>query len=157
MLKNIIQELIRNLSEIEGIKYAAEDWGQLDYEQPPVQWPCALVDMQDIRFTQTGMGGLLAECTFTIQLADRSPQRVSARASAPQKDRTLQIFGIIDSIFQKIHTKESEEHSPFMLVNMKRANLPELQSYILTFKSQFRLNKPQQTAPLSGFHIRPKK
>lgn len=157
MLKKIIEELFQDLSSIEGIRYVAEDWGQLDYEQPPVQWPCALVDMQDVRYSQTGMGGLLADCTFTVQLTDQAPQRVSSRASDTQKERSLQIFGIIDRVIQDIHAKDSAEHSPFMLEGMQRVNLPELQSYVLTFKTQFRTDRPQATAPLTGFSIRTKR
>ena len=36
MLKDIIDELIKTLSEIKELRYVACDWGQLDYEQPPV-------------------------------------------------------------------------------------------------------------------------
>lgn len=32
MLKKIIEELFQDLSSIEGIRYVAEDWGQLDYK-----------------------------------------------------------------------------------------------------------------------------
>lgn len=49
MIKDIFQELIETLSGIKELRYVASDWGQLDYEQPPVQWPCALIDMPGLQ------------------------------------------------------------------------------------------------------------
>lgn len=156
MLKDLIEELIDRLGRIDGLRYVAEDWGQLDYEQPPVQWPCALIDIQDIRYSQTGAGGLLGECGFVIRLANRAPHRVSANAPKRQKDETLVLSGIIDQIFLSIHAEGSEKHSPFVLQSVQKVKEPDIQSYILSFATQFKIAKPQITAPLTGFHVRPK-
>lgn len=156
MLKELIEEIIDRLGGLGGLRYIAEDWGQLDYEQPPVQWPCALIDMQEVRCSQTGAGGLLCECEFSIQIAQRAPQRVSANAPDRLKDESLAFSAIIDRIFLKIHAEESENHSPFVLRDIRKVKEPDIQSYILSFATQFKIAKPQITVPLTGFHVRPK-
>ena len=51
-MKQIFLSIQNRLAEIEELSYIDKDWGQLQYEQPPVQWPCALIDVANIDYTQ---------------------------------------------------------------------------------------------------------
>lgn len=55
-MNELLQIISGRLSErVPGLKYVAEDWGQVDsYDDPPVEFPCALIDVQDIEFSDDG-------------------------------------------------------------------------------------------------------
>lgn len=143
MLKDIIDELIKTLSEIKELRYVACDWGQLDYEQPPVQWPCALIDIPEVRCSGLGGGSLMSEGTVTIQLTDRPAQRTSANAPKKQQGSHMVLFGIIDTVYERLHGVDAERHTPFVLKNVAKVNLIDLQSYIMTFTVGFKQHKPE--------------
>ena len=142
MIKDIIQELIETLSGIKELRYVATDWGQLDYEQPPVQWPCALIDMPGLRCSAIEGGSLMNEGTLTIQLVDRPPQRTSAQAPKKQQDGSMVLFGLIDRVYELLHGVDSAHHTPFVLKSVERVNLIDLQSYTMTFAVGFKTHKP---------------
>ncbi|MDE5703364.1 MAG: hypothetical protein K2H70_00930 [Bacteroidales bacterium] len=142
MIKDIFQELIETLSGIKELCYVASDWGQLDYEQPPVQWPCALIDMPGLQCGELSGGSLMATGTVTVQLVDRPPQHTSARAPKAQQDAGLILFDLIDRVYESLHAVDSESHTPFVLKSIERVNLIDLQSYTMTFAVGFKQHKP---------------
>lgn len=142
MIKDIFQELIETLSGIKELRYVASDWGQLDYEQPPVQWPCALIDMPGLQCGELSGGSLMATATVTVQLVDRPPHRTSAQAPKKQQADGMVLFGLIDQVYEKLHAVGSESHTPFVLKSIERVNLIDLQSYTMTFAVGFKQHKP---------------
>ena len=55
-MKALLEKIQQQVSEIAELKYIDENWGQLDYYSPnmPVQFPCALIDVQQVQFTNLG-------------------------------------------------------------------------------------------------------
>ena len=119
MLKDLLQELIETLSGIKELRYVATDWGQLDYEQPPVQWPCALIDIPGLQCSGLSGASLMNEGTVTIQLVNQPPQRTSARAPKAQQDANMVLFGLIDRIYELLHGVDSERHTPLVLKSVR--------------------------------------
>ena len=142
MLKDIMQELIETLSGIKELRYVAADWGQLDYEQPPVQWPCALIDMPGLQCSGLAGESLMNDATVTIQLVNQPPQRTSARAPKAQQDAGLVLFDLIDRVYESLHGVNSARHTPLVLKSVEKVNLIDLQSYIMTFSVGFKVHKP---------------
>lgn len=55
-MKDILQATIAQLNNIATLQYVDENWGQLDYysQQPPVKYPCCLVDVGTIAWVNQG-------------------------------------------------------------------------------------------------------
>ncbi|MCM1170102.1 MAG: hypothetical protein NC324_09230 [Bacteroides sp.] len=153
MLKDIVSEVMEALSGIKALRYVAEDWGQLNYEQPPVQWPCALIDVQGITCTNLGNGGLMGDCTFSVQLVNRPVQRTSAGAPKAQQAQNLLLFELIDGVLDVLHAREGECHSPFVLRETRKDNAIDLQGYTLTFVTSFKTERSLAPVRLSGANI----
>lgn len=149
MFKDIIQELIETLSGIKELRYVAADWGQLDYEQPPVQWPCALIDIPGLQCSGLSGESLLNNGTVTIQLVNKLPQRTSARAPKAQQDFGLVLFDLIDRVYESLHGVDSARHTPFVLKSVEKVNLIDLQSYIMTFSVGSKTHKPDTRTPVA--------
>ena len=55
-MKALLEKIQEKLSEVEGLKYIDENWGQLDYYSPnmPVQYPCVLIDIGQVQYSNLG-------------------------------------------------------------------------------------------------------
>ena len=61
-IKTILLAVQQRLAErVPELAYIDKNWGQLDYEAPPVKWPCALLDIDEVPFSQIGGGGQIAD------------------------------------------------------------------------------------------------
>ena len=67
-MKQIFLSIQNKLSEISTLKYIDKDWGQLQYDNPPVKSPCALIDLLNIDFKQKGLGHQQAEADIIITI-----------------------------------------------------------------------------------------
>ena len=57
-------------ARVPELAYIDKDWGQLSYEVPSVKWPCALLDVENVNYTQEGGGRQMADTQLTITVAD---------------------------------------------------------------------------------------
>lgn len=110
-MKTIIDNTQNRLITIDGLNYVDEDWGQLDYYSPnfPVQWPCALIDVTNAGFDNTGKDRRqdpqqrqMAEAYVTITIADIKITNTSGRAPIAQKDNGRSIWLLIDEIHKRL-------------------------------------------------------
>ena len=69
-MKEVFKDIQQRLRTIPEFRYIGEDWGQLNFEQPPVDWPCALIDLGNVDFSAAGMRSQQAEAVVNITIAD---------------------------------------------------------------------------------------
>lgn len=111
-MKELIQNTQERIAEVSELRYIDENWGQLDHYSPnmPVQWPCALIDVNNGRYSDIGrdnskdpvnrqMGGIRVE----IRIANLRMGNTSMQAPQSQKDLTWSIWDVIDDVHKKLH------------------------------------------------------
>ena len=101
-MKQILLSIQQRLTELTGLRYIDRDWGQLQYEQPPVQFPCALIDVANIDFTQQGRGAQLGEATVTVTIANINP--VPSSALAPDPAASYETIDLMEEVHQKLQS-----------------------------------------------------
>ena len=69
-MKHIFLQIQEKLGEVSALKYIDKDWNQLKFEQPPVKWPCALIDVTNISYSQMGQLWQMAEADVEITVAN---------------------------------------------------------------------------------------
>lgn len=100
-MKTFLEEIQTKLKE--KFAYVDENWGQLNLPQPPVKYPCALIDCDnavysnlgnDIRQTPT----LRQEATINIELTIATIKITNTSANAPQtqRDKAWLIYELIE-------------------------------------------------------------
>lgn len=101
----LIEDVRNRLTEIAGILYIDEDWGQLDEfsQNPPVRWPCALVDIVDAAPSNMGSKVQLIDCTVLIRLADTRLNKTSQKAPVAGRNNANSFFGLAQTVYQKLH------------------------------------------------------
>ena len=97
-MKALLEKIQQQVSEIAELKYIDENWGQLDYYSPnmPVQFPCALIDVQQVQFTNLGrdmskkpVQRQIGQVSIKITIANMRLSNSSMQAPRRQKEEVL--------------------------------------------------------------------
>ncbi|EKY22816.1 hypothetical protein [Capnocytophaga sp. oral taxon 326] len=111
-MKALLEKIQQKVSEIAELKHIDENWGQLDYYSPnmPVQYPCALIDVQQVQFTNLGkditkkpLQRQIGTVQIKITVANMRLTNSSMQAPRRQKEEVWAIWGIIEKIHQQLH------------------------------------------------------
>lgn len=111
-MKTLLEKIQQKVSEIAELKHIDENWGQLDYYSPnmPVQYPCALIDVQQAQFTNIGkditkkpLQRQIGTVQIKITVANMRLTNSSMQAPRRQKEEVWAIWGIIEKIHQQLH------------------------------------------------------
>lgn len=123
-MKQILQNIQEKLSEVSELKYIDEDWGQLDYynPNPPVKFPCCLIDIQNIDFSNIGQDfaqkprqrqkGVFS---LKISLADLKLTNTSLLSPKNQKENAWKIYEMAQKVHEKLHGFSPFENCSKML------------------------------------------
>lgn len=111
-MKALLEKIQQKISKIAELKYIDENWGQLDYYSPnmPVQFPCVLIDVQQVQFSNLGrdmskkpVQRQIGTVQIKITVANMRLSNSSMQAPRRQKEEVWAIWGIIEKIHQQLH------------------------------------------------------
>lgn len=140
-MKQIFLTIQNQLAGIANLKYIDKDWGQLQYEQPPVKWPCALIDVTNVDYVQQGRGAQLGNALICITVGNINP--VPSSASAPNRANSYATIDLLDEIHQKLQLmSDGSTFQPLMRTNLlKAAANGNYEVYQMTYKTAFVVQK----------------
>lgn len=140
-MKHIFLSIQDRLSEIPALQYIDKDWGQLQYEQPPVKWPCALLDVANADFKQLGGGFQQADAYITVTVANLNLVRSSAKA--PMRGHAYATIDLLEEIHQALQLFSDGRHfSPLMRTNLQKvAADKDMEVYVMTYRTAFVVEK----------------
>ena len=100
--------LQQKVAELKWIDY---DFGQLDlyHMRPPVQFPCALIEIELPETRDRGELSQQCRCTVTIRLAFEQPGQTNSKTPEPVKAKALSIFNILKKVHACMHGYGSGE------------------------------------------------
>lgn len=90
----------RLASLVSSLQYIDKNWGQLNIPQPPVKWPCCLIDLDSIDYSMATNGTRLAEASIILTIADHHTVRSSAQA--PAKANAYDILDLIEDVISAL-------------------------------------------------------
>lgn len=111
-MKEILQNIQDRLSQIKELKYIDEDWGQLSFfgDFPPVQFPCCLIDVSDVQYSNAGRDVMqtpqqrqIGSAQIRLTIAQLKLANTSLRSPQNQKDNAWAIFELLEEIHKKTH------------------------------------------------------
>lgn len=140
-MKHIFLSIQDRLSEIHGLQYIDKDWGQLQYEQPPVKWPCALLDVANADFKQMGRGFQQADVDITVTVANLNLVRSSSKA--PMRGNAYATIDLLEEIHQALQLFSDGRHfSPLIRTNLQKvAADKDMEVYVMTYRTSFVVEK----------------
>lgn len=141
MIKETLNAIEMVLKPIADIKYINEDWGQIDYySQPPVLWPCVLLDCEAVDYTTLGGNLQKGDGVVTIRVADyRNFQQANARTTT--SETRYEFFDLIDKIHKELQGLSSITFTPLDRRGLSRARRDDaIREFRLTYKFSFKDN-----------------
>ena len=143
-MKNIFLAIQDRLSEIPALKYIDKDWGQLRFENPPVKFPCALIDMANADFKQMGRGFQQAD-PFDIVITVADIRLMRSSAQAPRRENSYAVIDLLGDIHQALQLFSDGQHfSPMMRTNLQRVDMLDKEGaevYAMTYRTAFTVEK----------------
>lgn len=116
-MKELIDEPIKKLGQNPLFKYVDEDWGQLDFDQAPVKWPCVLVSIYSIDYDNIGIDRTampqnrqMGEAIVEFRIANLKLSPGNAKANPGQRGNSMKIHDIIQEVHKEIHGWRPHEH-----------------------------------------------
>lgn len=100
-----------NLGEVHEFNYVDEDWGQLDdySPHPPVKWPCVLIDIQGVDFSNIGSNRQAVPVlrqqgtgTIILKFANLKLTNSSGKAPLSQKQKAWSLLELVEEAHKKI-------------------------------------------------------
>lgn len=134
-MKEVFKDIQERLKTIPEFRYVGEDWGQLNFEQPPVDWPCALVDLGNAEFSSAGMKSQQVEAVVNITIADIRHQGVFSRLPSDQADKAFEIFDLIDKVNMLLHGTGGEHYSRLCRISLKKMLREDaVREFVMSYK-----------------------
>ncbi len=100
-MKQIFLAIQNRLSTmVPALRYIDKNWNQLNMPQPPVQWPCCLIDLDSIDYSQAAHLTRLAEASIRLTVADHHTVRSSAKA--PSKSNAYDILDVLENVIEAL-------------------------------------------------------
>ena len=140
MLGKILNDIQSRLMEkVPAIRYVDEDWGQLEYDQPPVQFPCALIDVDGFDFRQLGVLEQKGEGAIYVRIADMRLSNTSGQAPDNQKQQSAELHAILHDVFKALHGFTAGDYSAMIRQSIKRVRRTDtMREYLMTFATAYR-------------------
>lgn len=91
----------RLATQVGGLKYIDKDWKQLQMEHPPVKFPCALIDVENIHYTTVKENTQRAEAEMSVTVANLRLTRSSAQA--PNRLMAHETLRLMSEIHQALN------------------------------------------------------
>lgn len=131
ILNVILDKLAADVPELRWIDI---NLGQMATENPPVDYPCALIDVTDIDYTTAGMRRQVGEARIEIELyfIVRSP----SNAAAPEKMREQAFghFGTVKKVYKALEGVSGESFGGLNRVQVRRDKGYYPRSFTLVFR-----------------------
>ncbi|MBQ0016490.1 MAG: hypothetical protein KBT04_05860 [Bacteroidales bacterium] len=151
-MKQIMIDLQEYLMEVvPQLRHVDRNWNQLSYEQPPVRWPCALIDIEQIDATELRGGRQMATATVSVTLADQVlgrtgggmlPTAVATGATAAQRESVYALIDLCELVRRWLtnysgHTPGSEYQGLILQNITHQYSDKSYDVYKLTFSTAF--------------------
>lgn len=134
-MREIVEAVMLRLKEqVPELRWIDINLGQMNTETPPVDYPCALVDVGGINYqgltktTSRGTVRVEVELFFVV----RTPTNMSAPIS--MRETAFDTFDIVKKVDFALHGLETDEFYPMKRVSVGRNKQYYPRSFILTYE-----------------------
>jgi hypothetical protein len=135
-----IQDMLAN--SLPNVKYIDKDWGQLGMEQPPVGWPCILIDIEQVEIRPLNDGNEQHKATVVLTVANKRKNSSSAHASSASKEKSMETIDLTDDIHDLVqnYAADGAEYSPLQVASFYKLNdLPGAEVYVMRYITSYKV------------------
>ena len=111
-MKELFKAITARLDTVPALKWVDEDKGQMNFERPPVLFPCALVDIQ-LPKTQD-LNRKLQDCdaVITVRLAFDFSGNTSTITPVAARELSLAYYGVVEEVWKALQGWTDGDFNP---------------------------------------------
>ena len=134
-MKTIVIDILDRLSTIEGLRYADKDWGQLELEQPAVKFPCALIDIDSVVYSNRANDRVqMADGVLSVKVASLRLSNSNAKAPTTQREQSFACLDMVRTINEQLHLWHTERFSKLIRTSLTKVECaPGYDCYTLRY------------------------
>jgi hypothetical protein len=130
--------VMQRLQQAADLQLVGEDWGQLNLEQPPVNFPCALIDLGEVAYSNAGQDTQRAEAIMNITVADICYNGINLFNPEDANRQEFDMFRLLDDINALIHGFGTQLHSKFVRTRIDRIMRDDaVRMFVISYKFAF--------------------
>ncbi|MGL5683602.1 MAG: hypothetical protein ACRDDZ_11220 [Marinifilaceae bacterium] len=134
MEKELLKTVLANLSTLPGI-YVGEDWGQLNFDKPPVSFPCALIDIDSVDYSNLAQGKQHANAVFNVTVADMFAHHIAHGMQDKHLNNELKIYDTLKAVNKILHNKSIPGYGTIIRVRMdKTKREDDIREFVISYR-----------------------
>ncbi len=135
-METIIKSIEDKLrAQVPELKWIDQDFGQLEMEHPPLNFPCALIDVPQVQWENTTRLEQQGVATVNIRVAFRVYDRSNTQAPTTLRERAAAHFAVLKKINLCLHGVEDTEanYSSLIRTQTQRGKTIDPRVYTLSY------------------------
>ncbi len=121
-MKELYNYLSEQLKTINKIRWIDFNTGQLNEQQPPVDFPCALIDIDLPVCKDIGANIQQVAADFTITLAFKAVGKTNNKTPLSQQQLALLYFDTVDLVYKKLQGAGDKQFYKFSRKSVRSDN-----------------------------------
>ena len=118
MLKDLLLDVQDRLKGGVPALWTDKDWGQFQHPQPPVKFPCALIDIESVSFSSLARDGQMAEVDIVLTIADQRLKATSVKA--PDRRDGYFLLDMAESVHKALQLRHADWYAPLVRKSMRK-------------------------------------
>lgn len=136
-MKEILNTIFARIKECAPeVNFIDVNLGQLLLEAPPVMFPCVLVDISNVEYTQLKPRQQKASATISLQFGFSVLSPSDYNSTPELREEAMQHYEIISKVASALHGFDSQYFNPLVRRSLQR----EQNTYPRTFTLHFTTN-----------------
>lgn len=107
----------RITSQVPAIRWVDQDFGQMEVEQPPVSFPCCLIDFDTFKFEDNGEAEQFADGLVTLRLGFTPFSQTNNITPTEWKEKGLTYYDLEYQLYKALHGWKPESYGYMMRVS----------------------------------------
>ncbi len=134
-MEEILETVMQKLAQIPELRWIDLNVGQMSVQNPPVDYPCALVDITAIDHTTAGVQRQIGDLQLEIELyfIVRSP--ANTLAPGHLREQAFEYFAIVRKIYATLQNLSGENFTGLTRVRTTRNKNYYPRALTLTFRT----------------------
>lgn len=133
-MEKIILAIQDRLSAVDGLKYIDKDWNQLAMDNPPVKFPCALIDVQHVEFSQ--LHGLGQHATAGIDVVVANMRLTNSSLMSPRRGEAHLVLRLLDEANALLHGWHGDGFGILLRTGIDRVpSAPGAEAYVIHYRT----------------------
>lgn len=136
-IKELLIDIQDRLQESIPKLWTDKDWGQLQYPQPPVKFPCVLIDIERVDFSSLERDGQIAEVDIFLTIANRRLKASSVKA--PDRRDGYHLLDVLESVHKALQLYHAGWYAPLLRKSMSKVYIDNtIEVYSVVYSTSFK-------------------